>query len=380
MTASITAVKVVGETDDAWLIEGLILPYGGPLYGQDLTGTHFTKSTDFCLDWFPDGGRPGLYAHGFDATVKTSVVGREVKSWLDDKGRWIQAQIDKAHEYGAEIKELVDQGLLSLSSGAVDHLVQIATKSGEIKRWPWVEWSLVPNPANPEALVYPVKSVDAVAHLTAVGVEDPVTVVEGGWLATKEMKITRAAIAQLERQGVTVDVKDDGIVVSRGIRAAADDASWAASLISSIAYIMADESAEPDQLDMLRNAIGWLQSFIDAELAEVGTPADIAEAAAEAAEATLEMMAWLSIRQAAPLVARIAATKAIADPTALRSLHESTKAIVATLGTDVPDSGAGAALLVITGPAAKAEPDLEALKAEMTAHATIKAREALGLT
>jgi hypothetical protein len=96
-----------------------------------------------------------------------------VKSWVDDKGRWLQAQLDKSHQYWAEIKELVDAGALRMSSGAVDHLVEVAAKSGAIKQWPWVEWSLVPNPANPDAVVYQVKSAEAVQHLVAIGLTPP---------------------------------------------------------------------------------------------------------------------------------------------------------------------------------------------------------------
>ena len=58
MSKTAPAVRFVEEGDD-WFVEGLILPFDGPINGQDLTGTHFTKSTDFCLDWHPDGGRPG---------------------------------------------------------------------------------------------------------------------------------------------------------------------------------------------------------------------------------------------------------------------------------------------------------------------------------
>lgn len=170
--SDLLAVKFVeGEGDG--LIEGLILPYGGPRPdGNDLAGSHFTKSTDFALDWFPSGGRPGLYRHGFDPDLGLSVIGREVKSWGDDKGVWLRAQLDTSHEYWAEVKELIDQGRLFLSSGAVDHLVK-ATKDGQIKVWPWVEWSLVPNPAHPEAVAYPVKSVDAIEHLAQAEVEVP---------------------------------------------------------------------------------------------------------------------------------------------------------------------------------------------------------------
>jgi hypothetical protein len=383
MSKPLTAVKLVGETDDAWIIEGLILPYGGPLYGQDLTGTHFTKATDFCLEWFPETtGRPGLYAHGFDATVKASVVGREVKNWADDKGRWLQAQIDKAHEYAAEIKEMVDQGLLSMSSGAVDHLVQVATKSGEIVRWPWVEWSLVPNPANPEAIVYPVKSAEALDHLTAGGVSDAIGIVEGGFVSTKAVRVSRAAIAELEHRGVNVDVRDDGITVSRGMKAASDDASMAAGLISSIAWLMADEADEADQLEMLKNAVGWLQQFVEAELAEIGTSEDVAEQAAEQAEEVLELMAWLSVHQAAPLLKRIATREGrrnnADDQETIQSIHEATKALGADCTSGGGEKSLDGARLVITGPAPEPEVDLAALTSQMAEHATAKAKELLG--
>lgn len=251
------AVKLVDETDDAWIIEGLILPIGGPIHGQDLTGTHFTKDTDFALDWFPDGGRPGLYRHGFDPELGISVVGREIKSWSDDRGRWLRAQIDKAHEYAAEIKQLLDEGLLSLSSGAVDHLVQIASKSGEIIRWPWVEWSLVPNPANPEAVVYQVKSADAIEHLGVLGIKAPA-----------ELAVPAAKESE-----------------------AAEDATSAAWILGSLIDLLGDECDEA-QAARLRAAIEALQGYIAAEVAEVGTPEDIAETAQQAME---DMMGgWMS--------------------------------------------------------------------------------------
>ena len=153
-------------------IAGLIVPYTGPIEGdKDLYGTRFSSNTDLALDWFPDGGRPGLYAHGFDEDLKTEVVGREIRSWEEPgRGRWLEAQLDKAHRYAEEIMELVDKGALALSSGAVDHLVKINRSTRDVERWPWVEWSLVPNPGNPEALIYHVRSADAVQHAPEVAV------------------------------------------------------------------------------------------------------------------------------------------------------------------------------------------------------------------
>jgi hypothetical protein len=150
-------------------IEGVLLPYGGPFNGSDLAGERFTKSTDFCLDWFP-AERPLLYHHGLDADAGVAVVGRiksiEVK---DDLGGWMQAQLDASSKYYEAIKELIEQGALGLSSGAMAHLVQ-TTKTGEITRWPLVEGSLTPTPCNPYATVdFPT----ATKHYKSAGLDLP---------------------------------------------------------------------------------------------------------------------------------------------------------------------------------------------------------------
>ena len=46
------------------------------------------------------------------------------------------------------VKRLVDRGILNWSSGSLPHLVEVAT-DGYIKRWPVVEGSLTPTPAEP---------------------------------------------------------------------------------------------------------------------------------------------------------------------------------------------------------------------------------------
>ena len=52
------------------------------------------------------------------------------------------------------------------------HLVQ-TTKDGTITRWPWVEISLTPTPANPLAAVYAVKSIDMAEHYAAANITIP---------------------------------------------------------------------------------------------------------------------------------------------------------------------------------------------------------------
>lgn len=161
------AVRMVEGSDD--IIEGLGMPFGGPFNGQDLYGEHFSIKTDFALPWFSE--RPALYHHGLDSDAGIAVVGRvkthEVKA---DLGVWAKVQLDKSSEYFSAIKDLVKQGKLFFSSGAMAHLVDVDKRSGEIKRWPWVELSLTPTPAN---LLATVDFATAKAHLKAAGLELP---------------------------------------------------------------------------------------------------------------------------------------------------------------------------------------------------------------
>ena len=165
------------------LIEGMLAPFGGPkaLGGKDLDREFFSAKTAFELEWFGDWQRPLLYHHGLDPEIKTSVVGR-IKVMPTDKGLWMEGQLDSAHEYAAAVAELVDSGVMGLSSGSVSHLVETDAKSGEIKRWPLIEGSLTPSPANPEAKAAPVKyalkSSDAIEHLAVLGVAAPEGIVE----------------------------------------------------------------------------------------------------------------------------------------------------------------------------------------------------------
>lgn len=157
-------VKFADGADD--IIVGLAAPNGGPFNGRDIEGEYFTKSTDFCEDWFPES-RPLLYNHGLDEDAGVSVVGRVKSWWKDDAGLWVQAQLDRGSKYFADIKTLMEKSSLYFSSGAMSHLVEIG-KSGEITRWPWVEQSLTPTPANPYATL---DFATAKSHFKAVGAD-----------------------------------------------------------------------------------------------------------------------------------------------------------------------------------------------------------------
>lgn len=157
------AVKFA-EGSDTDLI-GLLAPNGGIFNGSDIQGERFTAKTDFCLDWFAE--RPLLYHHGLDPDVGTAVVGRIKSLEPDDLGLWMKAQLDKGSKYYNAIKQLIEQGALQLSSGAMAHLAKVA-KSGDILKWPLVEGTLTPTPANPLATV---DFATAKAHFKAIDVD-----------------------------------------------------------------------------------------------------------------------------------------------------------------------------------------------------------------
>lgn len=169
------AVKFVKGSD--LLYEGLAIPFGSPQH-RDLDGEFFTKSTNYCLDWFPDG-RPQLYHHGLNGKTKTAVVGREKSHEIRDDGIWIQGELDKRGRYLTVVQQLIDEEALGMSSGTMPHLVETDSKTGEIKTWPWVEESFTPTPASPDAVAgwYSVKSADLFAHLREIETEIPTQLV-----------------------------------------------------------------------------------------------------------------------------------------------------------------------------------------------------------
>lgn len=163
----LTPVSFMKGSDS--LIEGLAIPFGGPVRGKDLEGEAFSAETDFAFDWFPHG-RPVIYEHGLDGGVKTFVQGHQTEHDVIDEGVWVRAQLNRSAQYHTAVKRLIDQGALFFSSGTMPHLARV-DRGGNIKRWPWVELSLTPTPAHPWAGLHRTKSVDLVEHLAALDLE-----------------------------------------------------------------------------------------------------------------------------------------------------------------------------------------------------------------
>lgn len=158
------AIRTVSETDDIHVIEGLGYPFGGPFNGSDSYGTRFTAQTNFHWDLYPDtiptatrSGepkfiRPLTYQHGFDAEIGLVRNGGWSPVRMDDRGVWVQAQLDKHSEYYGAIRDLLGANALAFSGESAEHAVRIA-KSGEILEWPAGPLSLTPVPSNPWAQI-----------------------------------------------------------------------------------------------------------------------------------------------------------------------------------------------------------------------------------
>ncbi|MBZ0288137.1 MAG: hypothetical protein K8I30_11030, partial [Anaerolineae bacterium] len=138
-----TTLKSLDATEGR--VGGYLVIWGSPEQ-RDLQGEYFTPETDLGLDWYEQ--RPVLYHHGLDGSLKAAVIGVIDTLRPDSTGLWAEAQLDMRQRYVRTIQKLVERGILGWSSGSLPHLVDVEA-DGRIKRWPIVEGSLTPAPAEP---------------------------------------------------------------------------------------------------------------------------------------------------------------------------------------------------------------------------------------
>jgi HK97 family phage major capsid protein len=135
-------VVIKSINDDQAVVAGYGVIYGG----EDLEGENFQPDTDFMLDLVPV--KMVFYDHTLQHEVKHMLGNATVTP--NDSGLWVEAQLDRHKVYVNEILRLVEEGILGWSSGSVGHLVEREGKT--IKRWPIIEFSLTPTPAEPRTL------------------------------------------------------------------------------------------------------------------------------------------------------------------------------------------------------------------------------------
>lgn len=143
MTQNLSTVKAINAEEGR--LGGYLVVWGDN-HTRDLQGEYFTQATDFALDWYT--ARPMLYHHGLDGNMKSAVIGQIDSLKVDEIGIWAEAQLDMHKRYVHAVQRLVEKGILHWSSGSLAHLVEV-TEDGHIKRWPLIEGSLTPTPAEP---------------------------------------------------------------------------------------------------------------------------------------------------------------------------------------------------------------------------------------
>lgn len=137
----------------------------------DVFGEFFSTETMELTAVFEATKRlPLLYEHAADGKLLTTVVGLVDKVQADDVGLWYEAQLTMAGKYRAAIDELIGQGLLGTSSGTLPAARRVDRKTGHVLRWPVVEISLTPRPAEPRMMARPVAEIKAA--FAAVGLVD----------------------------------------------------------------------------------------------------------------------------------------------------------------------------------------------------------------
>lgn len=145
-------------------IGGYLVLYGSRA-AKDLTGEYFTRDTADMLNIFKAiGTLPMLYHHGANAKLGATLVGKIDTLESDDVGLWAEAELSKRNRYVQQVKDLIAKGALSFSSGTLP-LGKKRDADGKITRWPIVEGSLTPTPAEPRgtdvAHLAPMKAVAA---------------------------------------------------------------------------------------------------------------------------------------------------------------------------------------------------------------------------
>lgn len=135
----------------------------GVLWGdesnKDLHGEFFTEKTDELTAVFDQvGGVPFMYHHAADEKVKSTVIGVVDKIEKDDVGLWVESKIKDHEAYRKYVKPLIDRQSLFHSSGTFP-AAKRTKKTGEITRWPIIEMTGTPTPAEYRMLNVPIDEV-----------------------------------------------------------------------------------------------------------------------------------------------------------------------------------------------------------------------------
>lgn len=139
---------------------------------RDLAGDYFTAET--YLGAHQGDGVDVLFHHGLPLHTSRRMseeqkqsfqkfsdhIFKPAKTRKDDVGLFTEVVLDMADEYEKAVFGLVKAGKLGWSSASAFHTVR-RTDDGEIKRWPIIEISLTPQPAEPTNRAVTLKAIES---------------------------------------------------------------------------------------------------------------------------------------------------------------------------------------------------------------------------
>ena len=143
--------------------------FGSPAE-RDLTGTDYFAPDTYYGPHDGDGADTMVH-HGLPLKVGLEGLSTRIlapiKTRRDEVGIWAETVLNLADQYEQAIFKLVEAGKLKWSSGTVARLARRAA-DGKLVRWPIVEGSLTPLPAEPRLpAVMPLKAYLALEAGTA---------------------------------------------------------------------------------------------------------------------------------------------------------------------------------------------------------------------
>ena len=172
MTNDLRVIAIKSD-GDAWELDVLGVPWGGPNGGKDSDGEYFDASTKLYLDRYATV--PAVYYHGYDENGRPAgepqFIGKTTGYTVKDNGVWFRVVLDKANDYARRVWDAAKNGIARASSGSISHLRRVAP-DGHITHWPVAELSIFDavgkrQPANQYAVALPVaKAVYAAAGLS----------------------------------------------------------------------------------------------------------------------------------------------------------------------------------------------------------------------
>ena len=142
--------KELEENENLRAVGGYLIRFGEEQ--RDTYGTYWDSETYLGahrgdgMDCLVHHGYPLKDEEGFRALADTLLS--PIRTTVDEIGLWAETALDMNDAYQAKINELVEAGKLSWSSGSTSHMIRVDEETGYVRRWPVIEGSLTPSPAN----------------------------------------------------------------------------------------------------------------------------------------------------------------------------------------------------------------------------------------